>query len=157
MAEEVRRAREEEVARLEAQVDVEFERYARERRVEADRRKEGLETQLREFGVERLGVVLEGQGGEEREAWTGRKKGKRGGVGLEEVSLDEGGGGGDLEDFFGDGGGEGSSKGEGVREGKGLTSTRAKEKAKKTNVKKNVVLIQDEDIADEGDLDKFYR
>ncbi|PUU79458.1 hypothetical protein B9Z19DRAFT_1192627 [Tuber borchii] len=139
VAEEVRRAREEEVARLEAQVDVEFERYARERRVEADRRREGLETQLREFGVERLGV------------------GKRGGVGLEEVSLDEGVSGGDLEDFFGDGGGEGSSEGGVVREGKGLASTRAKEKAKKTNVKKNVVLIQDEDIADEGDLDKFYR
>ena len=151
VAEEVRRAREEEVARLEARVDAEFETYARERRAEADRRKEGLETRLREFGIERLEVVLEGQG----EAWAGRKREKRGGVGLEEVSLGEGESGGELEDFFGDGGGEGSSKGEGGREGKGSTSTRAKGRAK-TNVKKNVVLIQDEDIADEGDLDKFY-
>jgi len=155
VAEEVRRAREEEVVRLEARVDAEFETYARERRVEADRRKEGLETRLREFGVERLEVVLEGQG----EAWVGRKRERerRGWVGLEEVSLDEGEGGGELDDFFEDGGGEGSSKGEGVREERGLTLTRAKEKAKKANVKKNVVLIQDEDIADEGDLDKFYR
>ncbi|KAG0134221.1 hypothetical protein HOY82DRAFT_602776 [Tuber indicum] len=152
VAEEVRRAREEEVARLEARVDSEFERYARERRVEADRYKEGLERRLREFGVERLGVVQ----GEEMEVRAGRKKEKRSEVGLETVMIDEGGSAEELEDFFGDGAGEGSST-EGAREAKGLTLTRVEEKTEKTNVKKNVVFIQDEDIADEGDLDRFYR
>ncbi|RPA93408.1 hypothetical protein L873DRAFT_1853450 [Choiromyces venosus 120613-1] len=152
VTEELRCAREEEVAGLEERLDAEFERYARERRVQVDAQREGYERRLREFGVERLGVLVDAV----ELPGRNRKKGKAVMVGLEQVEIDQVGDSGELEDFFGGDEDAGSSS-------KAETQTRMKQKPKeeegkkKKKTEKNVLLLQDEDIADEDGLDKFYR